>query len=61
MGNDYQRADADPDRILLGVILARLWRPWVRSAAAGMIWKTDGSVVTWRGCGGRGHARPWSG
>ena len=35
----------DPDRLLLGVILARLWRPWARSAVAGMIWKTNGSVV----------------
>ena len=115
----------DPDGLLLGVILARLWRPWVRSAVAGMIWKTNGSVValgadpdggdgdlsadadpdglpqkgtdftvktdgsvvalggiltaetatsaparirtdfcsasSWRGCGGRGHARPWPG
>ena len=45
MGNDYQSAGVDPDRLLLGVVLARLWRPWVRSAVAGMIWKTDGSVV----------------
>ena len=37
----------DPDGLLLGVVLARLWRPWVRSAVVGMIWKTDGSVVTW--------------
>ena len=35
----------DPDGLLLGVVLARLWRPWVRSAAVGMIWKTDGSVI----------------
>ena len=35
----------DPDGLLLGVVLARLWRPWARSAAVGMIWKTDDSVV----------------
>ena len=45
MGNSYQRAGVDPDGLLLGVVLARLWWPWVRLAVAGMIWKTDGSVV----------------
>ena len=35
----------DPDRLLLGDVLARLWRPWARSAVAGMLWKTDGSVI----------------
>ena len=35
----------DPDGLLLGDVLARLWRPWARSAVVGMIWKTDGSVV----------------
>ena len=49
MGNSYQSAGVDPDRLLLGDVLARLWRPWVRSAAVGMVWKTDGSVVAWAG------------
>ena len=35
----------DPDGLLLGDVLARLWRPWARSAVVWMIWKTDGSVV----------------
>jgi len=44
-GDGDQSAGVDPDGLLLGVILARLWRPWARSAAVGMIWKTAGSVI----------------
>ena len=47
-------AGADPDRLLLGDVLARLWWPWVRLAVAGMIWKTDGSVVALGADPGRG-------
>jgi len=45
IGHRFTLAGVDPDGLLLGVVLARLWRPWVRSAVAGMIRKTDGSVV----------------
>ena len=59
-GDGDLSADADPDHILQQssrfVNRAagyqngnrsswRPWRPWVRSAVAGMIWKTTGSVV----------------